>query len=391
MKTKKSVMAFTAMLTLILANFGVSKIRNDCKSVNNLSALIFQNKIYMKKIYLIILIFCAGCTNGIKIKVNDSAIQFNLFPSTGSLTFTALSDELLEEPATMILYQDKLIIGTFCKGHDKHVAIFSLDKNRILKEMIGYGQGPEEMLSCKIGLFEDKIWLYDMTKRRIGIVAVDSFLMYKQPVISQHRLELHYYTVAMFSDSIILGTNDLTSSSKISYINLNTNSISVQGDYAYLPDDTPLSASIDAASCYVAVNPVTKDILLSYRYTDMIEIYTPDGKLKHALHGPMGFDIDFQAQTRENYSFMAKTRNTRKAYVDTPCVTEKNIYLLFSGCKRNEENWSSGTELHVFSWDGRPLKRYLLEEPLRTFVIDESRQIIYAYSLITEELIKAKL
>jgi hypothetical protein len=330
---------------------------------------------------------CVGCTNEIKIRLNDVAVPFSSFPSTDSLKFTAMSDELLEEPKTMILYLDKLIIGTFCKGHDKHVAIFSLSENRILKEMIGYGQGPEEMLGCQIGLFEDKMWLYDLSKRRIGIVPVDSFLMYKQPVISQHKLELSYYTAAMFSDSIMLGTNDPTFPSKISYVNLHTNSISRQGDYAHLPDDTPLAASIDAAGCYVAVNPVTKDILLSYRYTDMIEIYSPEGKLKHALHGPIGFDIEFQAVTR-GYSFMAKTRNTRKAYVNG-YVTEKNIYLLFSGCNRDEENWSSGTELHVFSWDGCPLKRYLLEEPLHTFAIDESQQIIYAYSLITEELIKA--
>lgn len=344
----------------------------------------------MKKICLIALIFCAGCTNEIKIRVNDSAVQFNSFPSTDSLTFTAISDELLEEPKAMILYQDKLIIGTFCKGRDKHVAIFSLSENRVLKEMIGYGQGPEEMLACNIGFYEDKIWLYDMTKKRIGIVPVDSFLMYDRPIVSQQKLEHNYYTVAMFSDSIMLGTNDLTNSSKISRINLNTGSISRCGDYAHLPNNIPLSASIDAANSYISVNPVTKDILLSYRYTDMIEIYSPDGKLKHALHGPANFDIDFQAKTGENHGFMAKTRNTRKAYVNT-YVTEKNIYLLFSGCKRSEKNWSYGTELHVFSWDGRPLKRYLLEDPLLSFAIDESSQIIYAFSSITEELIKAKL
>jgi hypothetical protein len=345
----------------------------------------------MRKIYLTVLIFlCVGCANEIKIRLNDSAVQFNSFPSTDSLRFTTLSDELLEEPRTMILYQDKLIIGTFCKGKDKHIAIYSLDENRLLKEMIGYGRGPKEMLACDIGFFENKIWLYDMTKQRIGIVAVDSFLVYGQPVISQYKVERPYYTVAMFNDSIMLGANDNTSLLKISCVNLHTNTISGQGDYAYLADDIPLGALIDAASCYVSVNPVTKDILLSYRYTDVIEIYSPEGQLKHALHGPMGFDIDFQAKTRENYSFMSKTRSTRKAYVNT-YVTEKNIYLLFSGSKRNEKNWAYGTELYVFSWDGQPLKRYLLTDPLYAFAIDESQQIIYAYSSISEELIKAKL
>jgi hypothetical protein len=68
-----------------------------------------------------------------------------------------------------------------------------------------------------------------------------------------------------------------------------------------------------------------------------------------------------------------------------------NSYLLFSGCKRNEKNWANGTELHVFSWDGQPLKRYLLAAPLQAFAIDESQQTIYSYSLTSEELIKATL
>jgi hypothetical protein len=345
----------------------------------------------MKKFYFLLFVFlCAGCTNQHNIRLNDSAVLFNSFPATDSLRFATLSDDLLEEPRTMILYQDKLIIGTFCKGKDKHIAIYSLNENRIVEEMVGYGHGPQEMLGCDIGFFENKIWLYDMTKQRIGIVDADSFLLYGPPVISQHKVEHYYYTVAMLNDSIMLGTNDNTSASKISYLNLRTNAIDGQGDYTHLADDIPLGALTDAASCYVSVNPVTKDILLAYRYTDIIEIYSPEGQLKHALHGPMGFDIEFQAVTGEDHSFMAKTRSTRKAYVNT-YVTEKNIYLLFSGCKRNEKNWAYGTELHVFSWDGQPLKRYLLADPLHAFAIDESQQIIYSYSLTSEELIKATL
>jgi hypothetical protein len=44
MKNKKSILIFTAMMTLILANFGVSNVRKDRKSVNNLSALLHEAK-----------------------------------------------------------------------------------------------------------------------------------------------------------------------------------------------------------------------------------------------------------------------------------------------------------------------------------------------------------
>lgn len=41
-----------------------------------------------------------------------------------------------------------------------------------------------------------------------------------------------------------------------------------------------MSSFIDACNSYIEVNPKTKDILLAYRYTDVIEIYDSEGNLK---------------------------------------------------------------------------------------------------------------
>lgn len=70
-------------------------------------------------------------------------------------------------------------------------------------------------------------------------------------------------------------------------------------------------------------------------------------------------------------------------------MTENSIYLLFSGGKRNKKNWATGNEIYVFSWDGKSKKRYVLEQPIYTFAVDEDKNVIYSYSLQTEELIKA--
>ena len=85
---------------------------------------------------------------------------------------------------------------------------------------------------------------------------------------------------------------------------------------------------------------------------------------------------------------MVKTKDTRKAYVNS-YVTEKNIYLLYSGCKKNEANWANGTELYVFSWEGQPQKKYILDQPIYTFAVDEDRGVIYSYSIQKDELVKA--
>ena len=344
----------------------------------------------MKYIYLIISIFLyIGCAKDIKIKLNDSVVQFSSFPSIDTLKFVAISNQLLEEPSKMLLQGDKMIIETFCKAKDKHIAIYSLSENRIINEIIKYGEGPDEMLSCDIDMVNNKLWLYDISKKRIGFIPIDSLLL-DTPNIIQHKTNAHYYNTAMLNDSIMLGTNDMSKDSKIAYVNINTNSVTSRGKYAYLDQSIALEALIDASSCYINVNPATKDILLSYRYTDMIEIYNSEGEIKYALQGPKCFDIEFQAVKAKGHSRMAKTQKTRKAYVNS-YVTKNAIYLLMSGCKRNEKDWANGTEIHVFSWDGEPKKQYVLKEPIYTFAIDEDKRVIYSYSLQTEELLKAML
>lgn len=339
----------------------------------------------MKNIFLIILILsCLGCTDTIEVQLNKSVAKFNRFSSNDSLIFLTMSDEVLDEPATILLSGNNLIIKTFCRSKDKYLLIYSLAENKILNELIEYGDGPKEMLSCDIGFLGDKLWLYDMSKMSIGLVSVDSLLS-NDPNIIRYKLNTqYYYKTSMLNDSIMLGTNDMSSKFKIAYVNLNTGIITRQGNYSYLNENINLGALIDASSCYVNINPVTKDIVLSYRYTDVVEIYNSEGEIKYALQGPECFDIKF----RSNGISMATTKETRKAYVNS-YVTEKYIYLLYSGCSRGEENWANGTEIFVFSWDGIPQKRYILNEPIYTFAVDEDKHMIYSYSIQRDKLIKA--
>ena len=339
----------------------------------------------MKYIHILILTFvCFGCTHTTEISLNESMVKFSDFPSNDSLMFVTRSDEILDEPAKILFNGNTLIIKTFCRGKDKHLVVYSLAENKIINELIEYGDGPEAMLSCEIGFLDDKLWLYDMSKMNIGLVSIDSLLL-AHPNIDRYKLNSHYYyRTAMLNDSIMLGTNDMSSKSKIAYVNLKTGVVAGRGDYAYLNENINLGTLIDACSCYVDINPKTKDIVLAYRYTDVIEIYNCKGELKYSLHGPECFDIKF----RSNGVSMVKTKDTRKAYVNS-YVTEKNIYLLYSGCKKNEANWANGTELYVFSWEGQPQKKYILDQPIYTFAVDEDRGVIYSYSIQKDELVKA--
>lgn len=335
-------------------------------------------------IFCILGVLCTGCTNK-GVKINDMQTTFHEFPFVDSLKFSPLSDSLLDEPARILIKGDNLIIQTFCQSRKAYVVVFSLKENRIINETIKRGEGPDEMLSCELDLKGDGLWLYDMSKMKIGFARIDSFLS-NTPTIVWHELERSYYRIAMLNDSVMLGTNDFSRNFKIHFVNLRTGKVTGVGEYTNRNDKTNLSSLIDAYSCYVNVNPKSKDILLSYRYTDVMEIYDSRGNIKHVLQGPDCFDVAF----RPKQNGMGKTKETRKAFV-TSYVTADNIYLLYSGSRRTDKNWSYGSEIFVFSWDGKPLKKYILPEPVYTFAVDENKNKIYSYSLETEELLEAMI
>lgn len=341
----------------------------------------------MKHCFLLFLsvLLCAGCHTE-RIRLNNEIVRFDNFPLTDSLNFSFVSDSIWDEPSELLFNGTNLIINNFNRAKDDFVSVYSLSANRIVKEFAAAGSGPEEYINCDLCLLDDKLWLYDMGKMRIGSVPVDSLLCDSLHIV-QYKLPNYYYRVAMLNDSVLLATNDLVTNKKITYVNLKDGEITAHGDYAFLDEKIDLGTLIDACSCYIDVNPQSKDIVLSYRYTDVIEIYDSEGNLKHSVQGPDCFDIEFRTGGTPG---MRKTKKTRKAFVNS-YVTANYIYLLYSGCNRTEKNWAYGTQLYVYSWDGKPQKCYLLDQPVYAFAVDEERQLVYSYSLQNEELIKAAM
>ena len=335
--------------------------------------------------FLLCLLLCVGCTSNESIRLNDKQEDFKEFPVNKTVQLVSISDELLEEPSQILLNGDYLIINEFNKANDAFISIYSLTEDTVVNSFMSKGNGPNEILSCHIDIADDKLWVYDMSGQRAGCLPMDSLLSHN-PSTTWAKLERFYYSFAQLNDSVMLGTNDMTGTSKLSFVHLNTGEVEGKGEYAYLDDRIPSTALIDACCCYVNVNHQTKDIALAYRYTDVVEFYDSTGRLKYAIQGPDNVDIVFNPKGE----VMGKTPETRKAFVNS-YATENYLYLLYSGCKRTDENWSYGSRIFVYSWDGKPQKCYTLDRPVYTFAVDEENQVIYSYSIQTDELLKGDI
>lgn len=347
----------------------------------------------MKSVYMILLgliILSISCNKEKDIVISNEITSFNNFPSEDSLYFTTIhianDDTTLYDPNKIYFWNKHLIIQNSLNGEGEFIALYSLDSNKTVNTLATRGNGPDDFLDCKICIHKNSLWMYDMLKNRISSISLDSILA-KKTKTKHHILNKgYYYSFEMLNDSILLGTNNVMTDYKISIENINTLDITQKGEYGYYNKSISKSALNDATKCYINTNPQCEKIVLSYRYTDIIEIFNLKGEIKHTLHGPECFDI----MLRPIKNRMKKSKKTKKAFVST-YTTEKNIYLLYSGSKRNEENWSYGTQLFVYSWDGIPLKRYFLNEPIYTFAIDETNKMMYSYSILNDNFLKVNL
>ena len=257
-----------------------------------------------------------GCTSNDSIRLNDKQDDFKEFPVNKTVQLVPISDELMEEPSQMLLDGDYLIINEFNKANDAFISIYSLTEDTVVNSFMSKGNGPGEILSCHIDIADNKLWVYDMSGQRAGCLPMDSLLSYN-PLATWAKLDRFYYSFAQLNDSVMLGTNDMTSTSKLSFVHLNTGEVEGKGEYAYLDERIPSTALIDACYCYVNVNPRTKDIALAYRYTDVVEFYDSTGQrdtFTKPFSEQTARDIDNEVQSLVNEA-AATARN----------IIEKNL------------------------------------------------------------------
>ncbi|MBR5277466.1 MAG: hypothetical protein IKU35_10090 [Bacteroidaceae bacterium] len=349
----------------------------------------FNKYLYISIIAILCMIY-TSCQKEKNIVINKSTIEFDKFHLEDSLFFTTIEakdvDSVLYNPKKILYHKNHLFVQDFKSGEGKHIKLFSLNDCKTIASFANYGNGPEELLACDMCILNNNLWLYDLSQNTIHYVNIDSILNNKFKLCKYNLNNGNYYSFAMLNDSILLGTNNINSDNKISYENILTSSVVRKGIYDYYNENISLPALNDAARCYIKCNPKTNEIALLYRYTDLLEIYMPNGDFKCSSYGPERSDIMIHP-TAERAN---KTKETKKAFVNT-YVTSQYIYALYSGAKKGEENWANGTQLFVYSWNGEPIKKYHLSQPIYTFSVDEDKKILYSYSLNEDTFITAKL
>lgn len=127
--------------------------------------------------------------------------------------------------------------------------------------------------------------------------------------------------------------------------------------------------------------PDNSHFVKAYQFTPKISVYDSDGNLK--------FSIINESKKEPKIVNNQFEENTRMYYFTT-YVTDDYIYAIDLNCTQKEfrSGGINNVELHVFDWDGNPIKKYLLNEgigALSPFAVDEKNNKLYTVNPKSEE------
>jgi TolB-like 6-blade propeller-like len=344
--------------------------------------------------FIFLLIPCiVSCSKTKENELNAETTFFTSFPEIENLTFNNLSEYTEGKVGEIIVYDTALILLNMSTHSKYYFNNYSLVKKQLSKGYLRKGRGPDEAIGISdIGLTKSSLWALDITLDNVLQIGMDEALKEEASHQSVTKINNSIGRICMIDSVTYWLVTNLSSTKKISIGNLVDSDFSEEtGDFNQIPSDIPLEVFKDAYSSKILKKPDGEKVVVAYRYTDALEIFNTSDKSFITIQGPEVFPVEYIAREAiDGHKYMAKTRKTRKAFVDG-ATTEKFIYLLYSGCRYYDKNWSYGQEIYVFDWNGTPVKRYLLDRYVLTIGVASDDSTIYSFDNNTGYIISSNV
>lgn len=244
------------------------------------------------------------------------------------------------------------------------------------------GEGPEELLQAMNFryLSPDSIWMLDSNKRQLcrwkfsptdGLFAWEETIQLTPELLSP--LDFVPYDSATFLIPDYSGKHRLhrvDSSGEI------IENISV------IPTREPIKESMQSALAqawrsFIDYHPQKRVLVTATQLGDVVEIFNLNTGMHKVLYGPYG-----EPKFRRTMKGHAVSTGVM-GYSDVQ-ITDNYIYTVFHGRRFNEIARNSiptedgGRYIHVFDFEGNPVRRYTLDRAVYGIHIDEDTGVIWA-------------
>ncbi|MDF2191474.1 BF3164 family lipoprotein [Paraflavitalea sp. CAU 1676] len=321
----------------------------------------------------------------------NEVIIFSQFWQEKTLSERPLATITEITPDGLALQDDSLLFVRAKDGSNYHFSVMNLRPTQWTGRHMPTGNGHGQSSAfISYGLHKERLWVYDLFKDKLVVEPLQP--QAGSPTAAQEfALPAFYYSLQMINDSMALGSGDYDATHKLALINYRQGSIIRQILPYYNPEGNDDRAWKSAYESFLFLKPGADKCVLACRYADQIEIVDlPSGQSK-IIKGPENYSPDVTAINQaDGKEISARNYKTRYAFVKGK-VTDRYIYLLYSGNNHETSHRENGKYLYIFDWNGVPLQKITLQQYALDFAVSSNDKKIYLYHPGNKQLSVADL
>lgn len=321
--------------------------------------------------------------------VNNSNKTYTNFTIEKQLELKKLVKYKFGDVRQIIVIDSTLILKNH-GGQGYNLYNYSLRTLKFSKPYIQRGKDVKQILGLtNIGVYNNSLYLNDFTAKKMMVLNKNNAIRDSSNLeIKEFSFKsTRYYRSLLVDDLQCVCTGSEKSKYKIQIIDLPSGKIIEEfGMLKKRPKKIPLHIIAKASATQTFLRPKRDKIVLAYIHTDVIEIFDINTKKSISLKGPEIFDIEFK--NYQNRWF--ETEKTKVAFIGGS-VTNKYIYLLYSGKYFSDETAFKGKFIFVYDWELKPIKRIKLNLEVSHISISNDDKTIYSYDKNRKNIIYAEL
>tara|TARA_R110002074_G_scaffold84259_6_gene187098 strand:- start:46481 stop:47488 length:1008 start_codon:yes stop_codon:yes gene_type:complete len=331
------------------------------------------------------LIFLSSCeiSKEKKIKISENELEIKDFKIIESHSFKKYFDFLGGTPYNFIASDSGLYIHDVDGKDNKIVHFYNFQKQELTESFIGKGNGLYESFSPKSSSLKNEYFMiFDITMRKV----IEKNLLTGD--FKEVKVPNFFDKIKILNNEYLIGSGYKESIKKFQLLNRSNGELVEEfGDFTKFPENLNPEALKNYFQFSMEINPNESLVASAYRWHDCIEIFNIQTKESFSIKGPSQID-NFDALLVDQSGEFTFDRGPDILHCFISASVSKNyIYGLFSGKKDKEENAFFGKEIFIYDWNGKPIRKIMLDREVMTISISPDDKKLYAFDVDTSEVL----
>jgi hypothetical protein len=355
-----------------------------------------MNKNYtMLPIIILIFSITSNCNIISQSTENNDTIYFKDFPVNFHLSLEKY--QLLNKAFINKIFAKNnfIYLTNLEESGESLIYVFDTIEGKIVNQAFKRGTKKYQgVVPLSSGITNDGIlWFHDiMLSRMVFHIPNDNNLEMQIQNLRQIKLQNQYSTIQLIDSNTAIGTGSQHTPIKLVKINLQTGEEEfIMGQFKNKPNHLSEMAWKMANMGTLFLDKTNSKVVLAKKHFDEIEIYDLKNQKTAISKGPEKLSPILKQISNPSGDFIESNQTMRRAYLMSGQLTDQFIYLLYSDSFEMTEGNDLGNTIHVFNYDGKPIRKMTLSQKISAFYISETNNTLFAFNPEDSYLYKTKL